>query len=70
MQKIPPKGGAENFSLEFVFLCTAGDANKVNQHQLSKCLEAVIQESTPDDEVASSHIFMYELKTDKITEVM
>ena len=37
---------------------------------LSKCLEAVIQESTPDDEVASSHIFMYELKTDKITEVM
>ena len=37
---------------------------------LSKCLEAVTEDSTPEDEVASSHIFMYELKTDKITEVM
>ena len=37
---------------------------------LSKCLEAVIQESTPDDEVASNHVFMYELETDRITEVM
>ena len=37
---------------------------------LSKCLEAVTEDSTPEDEVASGHIFMYEMKTDKITEVM
>lgn len=37
---------------------------------LSKSLEATIEESTPGDEVASRHIFQYELETDKIIEVM
>lgn len=36
---------------------------------LLKCLEAVTEESTPEDEVASCHIFKYELETDEITEV-
>ena len=37
---------------------------------LLKAQREIIEESTPEDEVISNHIFMYELETDEITEVM
>ena len=42
------------------------DAESVEPEELKTILEATIEESTPGDDVLTSHIYHYDLKSDQI----